>query len=209
MDKLVVIHIGKCGGSTVKDELKLHNIKYSEVHVKKAIYEPDKKYIIVIRNPIKRFISAFNWRYHLVCDSKIQKNRFKNEKNILCKYKNIDELCDDLKYDNFIFNGKPNSDNYIHHLKEDIYFYLKNFINECPKKQIFGVICTETLSEDMKNIFNIDVTKNENDNRKYKKKITSENYKILKSYLKNDYYIIDKMRKYEWISEKQYSFLKL
>ena len=56
MNNLVIIHIGKCGGSTVNSELKSKNVKFSEIHNREAIYEPDKNYVIVIRNPIKRFI---------------------------------------------------------------------------------------------------------------------------------------------------------
>ena len=145
MNNLVIIHVGKCGGSTVRDELKSKNVKFTCSHVNDKIkYEPNKNYIIVIRNPIKRFISAFNWRYYLICDSKIQENVFMNEKNILNQYKNVDNLCSDLEINPDIFNGSPSSGNYIHHLREDIYFYLKNFIKNVPKKQILGVICTET-----------------------------------------------------------------
>jgi hypothetical protein len=209
MNNLIIIHVGKCGGSTVKFELTSKKIKFSQIHIKEAIYKPNKNYVIVIRNPIKRFISAFNWRYYLVCDSKIQKNRFQNEENILNKYKNVDNLCNDLKINPDIFNGNPFSGNYIHHLREDIYFYLKTFIKKCPKKQILGVICTETLKDDMKNIFDIDVTKHKKNNSKYNKIITDKSYEILKTYLKNDYIIIDQMYKYGWISDKQYKILKL
>ena len=107
MDNLVIIHIGKCCGKTINYELNSNNIKYSRIHIREAIYQPNKKYVIEIRNPIKRFISAFNWRYYLVCDSKMQKDRFNNEKNILDKYKNVDNLCKDLKINPNIFNGEP------------------------------------------------------------------------------------------------------
>ena len=80
MENLVLIHIGKCGGSTVCHELNDKNIKYQHAHMIEVKYEKNKNYIIVIRNPIGRFISAFNWRYKLVCDSKEQENRFINEK---------------------------------------------------------------------------------------------------------------------------------
>ena len=95
MNNLVIIHIGICGGSTVRSELRSKNIKFSEIHIREAIYKPKNKYVIVIRNPIKRFISAFNWRYYLVCSSKKQENRFKNEKNIL--YINRHYFCNKFK----------------------------------------------------------------------------------------------------------------
>lgn len=209
IDNLVIIHIGKCSGSTVLTELKLKNIKFELIHIKKVKYDPNKKYLIVIRNPIKRFISAFYWRYYLVCDSKIQENRFRNEKKILNKYKNINNLCKELKLNKSIFNGNPNSNNYIHHLKEDINFYLQDFINVCPKNKILGVICTESLHNDLKNLFNIHLTNHANNNIiKYNKNLNPKNYGILKNYLKKDYIIVDKMFKNGLLNKNQYSLLK-
>ena len=68
--------------------------------------------------------------------------------DIFIKY----ELDESVFWDNFFLNKKPELDDIIdyefHHLREDIYFYLNSFIKECPKKQILGVICTETLKDD-------------------------------------------------------------
>ena len=47
--------------------------------------------------------------------------------------------------------------NVINHMNLDIHFYLEELIEKCPKKQIHGVICTETMADDMKNIFDIDL----------------------------------------------------
>ena len=52
---LFLIHVGKCGGSSIN---KMLNI--SEYHLKKPIFSMLHNYIICIRNPIKRFVSAFN-----------------------------------------------------------------------------------------------------------------------------------------------------
>ena len=204
---LVVIHIGKCGGSTVCKELEKNNIKHKEIHIVKPIYEPNKKYIIVIRNPIKRFISAFNWRYHLVNNNKLERIRFKKETEIINKYKNVDNLCIDLENNPNIFNGWRESNNYIHHLKEDINFYLNKFVHECPKYQIAGVICTETLNNDMKHYFDIDVINHEKKNSIYSRNISDKSYKILKEYLKKDYLIINQMYKNGWITFKKYKLL--
>lgn len=46
MDNLVIIHVGKCGGITVRCELKSKNIKFSEIHIREAIYKPKNNYVI-------------------------------------------------------------------------------------------------------------------------------------------------------------------
>lgn len=52
------IHIGKCGGSYLRNKFK--GLEF--VHAKKASYKKDNKYtyIFSLRNPLNRFISAFN-----------------------------------------------------------------------------------------------------------------------------------------------------
>jgi hypothetical protein len=212
-----LIHIGKCGGSTVKDELRLNQISFEESHVCEVKYNPTKNYIIIIRNPIQRFISAFYWRYHLVCDSKVQENRFNGEKKLLEKYITVDLLAKDLEYNKNIFTGDINktypqeeinsNGNYIHHLKEDINYYLESFIDQCPKEKIVGVICTETLSHDMKLLFDINIQKHEKNNKKYDKTITESSYKILKKYLVKDYQIIKKLFDKGCINEDKFKFL--
>ena len=102
MDKFILIHIGKSGGTSVRNILCEKQYKFSIKHLGWVRFNPSEKYIIVLRNPISRFISAFNWRYHLVCDTKIQQFRFKGEKELLDHYKTINALAEDL----YKFNGK-------------------------------------------------------------------------------------------------------
>ena len=52
--------------------------------------------MIVIRNPIDRFISAFNWRYKLVVLDKTQEERFVGEKNTLIKYSRVNNLSENI-----------------------------------------------------------------------------------------------------------------
>lgn len=60
-------------------------------------FDINEKYVIVLRNPIKRFISAFNWRYKLVIDDKTQTNRFIGEKEILEHYNCVNNLAEKIK----------------------------------------------------------------------------------------------------------------
>ena len=56
------VHIGKCGGSTIHTMLKSKFAKYKEYHLIKD-YTLREKYIVWIRNPLARFVSAFNHSY--------------------------------------------------------------------------------------------------------------------------------------------------
>ncbi len=58
--KLRFIHIGKCGGTTIVNNFNL--IEYHHTNH----YSNDENYIIWIRHPLKRFVSAFNHSYTLI-----------------------------------------------------------------------------------------------------------------------------------------------
>ena len=57
--KLRFIHIGKCGGTTI-----VENFKLTQYHINNN-YSNDENYIIWIRHPLKRFVSAFNFSNYL------------------------------------------------------------------------------------------------------------------------------------------------
>ena len=200
--KLVIIHIGKSAGSVVCNTLKKNNIEFTQIHVQKAKFKENKKYVILLRNPITRFISAFNWRYKLVLIDKTQKERFYKEKNALEKYNNANNLAENIEnYDD------DEGEEYIHHIYEDINYYLSDFLRECKSENILGVITQENLFDDFRKIFNIEIDENV-DSRKNKsgmsKDISDTGYKLLKKYLWRDYECIEKLYKMGCLSKKQY-----
>ena len=54
------------------------------------------KYIIIVRGPISRAISAFYWRYKLVVQTGEQRNRFPGEFEILQKYQTLNRIAENL-----------------------------------------------------------------------------------------------------------------
>ena len=67
------IHIGKTGGSSIHEILKQKNIKFQEYHLNTKSYKDNEKYIIWLRNPLSRFVSAFNYIRHFIeydCNNK-------------------------------------------------------------------------------------------------------------------------------------------
>ena len=198
-----LIHIGKCGGGYVQNILKNNNFNIRVIHIEKAIFNKNEKYIILLRNPISRFISAFNWRYNIVVVNNNQTERFKGEKETLDYFKNVNNLAENIS--SFDINN-----NYIHHVKENIHFYIHDFLSNCKKENIIGVIVTETLKEDLKNLFTIDfdnyekINVNKND---YNIQLSKLGYEKLKLYLHTDYDCIDKLYNLGCLSNKQYDIL--
>ena len=62
-NKLKFIHIGKCGGTSVM--MSFSNRNTGDYHLKRN-YKDDEKFFIWIRNPLKRFVSAFNMSYSII-----------------------------------------------------------------------------------------------------------------------------------------------
>ena len=154
------IHIGKCGGATIRDALaksdQLDNFSsIEEVHINQPVYRENCKYLICIRNPITRSISAFNWHFHLVVETEKQRYRFMDEYKILDKYGSLNDLSE-LLYQNEKLNEEvANEFKKIHHLKEDISFYLKPILKNINKSDIFGILLQPTLNSDIKRVLNV------------------------------------------------------
>ena len=199
---ITLVHIGKCGGESIKAILKKLNIKFESIHIKKCIFNSNKKYLIMLRNPINRFISAFYWRYKLVINDKLQSDRFKGEKETLEYYKSANNLAEN------IFNFDINK-SYIHHIKEDIYFYIGDFLKICKKENIIGIITTETINNDILNLYHIDNTIHKNKSYSYDKNLSTIGYNNLKKYLSKDYECISKLYDMGLLSQEKYNFLSI
>lgn len=59
---LYIFHIGKCVRSSLQENLKKKNIKFYSIHGDKPSIHMNYNYDIMLRGPIKRFISAFKWK---------------------------------------------------------------------------------------------------------------------------------------------------
>ena len=203
--ELIYIHIGKCGGSSLWqaiNESKLIKKKFSRVHkihMGKPPVLNHARYLIVIRNPISRAISAFNWRYKLVVDDEVQRNRFAGEWEILNKYQTLNQMAESL-YTNGRLNPEV-ADEFetIHHLREDIEFYLHELLENLQVEQLFGVLATETLGEDVERQLGVGTMKRTYENGKYvdknKKYLSEQAYENLKQYLGGDYDCLSRLIK--------------
>ena len=205
-DVFTLIHIGKCGGSTVSSLLDAHRLRFQRTHMTRVPFNPAKQYVIVIRNPIERFVSAFHWRYKLVVVDKTQKGRFRGEAETLEHYGSANKLAETI--DTFDVDKT-----YIHHIKEDISYHLRDFLasassgSSSKKECIRGVITTEHLNEDVKALFGVDNTIHETRNTLEKPSLSPLGRANLRKYLEKDYECIDTLYKMGCLTEDQYAVL--
>ena len=207
------IHIGKCGGSTICKHLRKNKMlekKYRRIfitHVEKPIPKKKTNYLICIRNPIERVISAFNFRYKLIVEDKYQKGLIDNEYEVLNYYKSINELAEGLYSGNNLNANVVKDFRNIHHLKENISFYIDDLLNEIKPEQIYGVICMNTLNEDIKNF--LGVRNNLHLRKGFNRVELSKKARLnLKRFLRDDYRCIDKLNRIFNFTKKQYLYLK-
>lgn len=175
--KIKFIHIGKCAGTTI---VKYFN--FEEFHLKKPIYHPNHFYILWIRNPIDRFVSAFNYAYsiintdtslldinNLTLDNclaparihyKMRNNHtYSNEYDELIKYfKTPNNLAKSITSNDINTRQKALSlmNNEEEHIYKGIGWYLDNgnFIEKYHKNILF-VGKVETMDEDVGKLHNL------------------------------------------------------
>lgn len=156
----VLIHVGKSGGTSIVEQLAAHGIVFGQkFHARKPVYGADLRYVIILRAPIPRAISAFNWRYHLVVQSGEQRDRFPGEHDILTRYGTLNALAEALYREdgseNPLAQGNLRS---IHHLGESIAYYLQPLLSRVRPAQIEGVITQENLRADCRAILGFELT---------------------------------------------------
>ena len=166
------IHIGKCGGRTVNVAIRESPTIQNEfarvwrTHVRRPIYKRNTRYLFVVRNPIDRAVSAFNWRQRMVSENGSQRRRFAGELEALSNYESIENLAVEL-YDGAGRLRDPVARNFrsVHHLREGMSFYLEPLLPRMDASQVFGVLCQETLDEDIETLLGCRSTIRANDNR--------------------------------------------
>jgi hypothetical protein len=216
--KLHLIHIGKCAGTSIRKKI-LASEKascYSKVivtHVVRPIYSSRDDHVLLLRGPISRSLSAFNWRYYLVVEQGKQSNRFRGEKNILLKYQNLNNLAESL----YFKDGRPNRKacseyNSIHHLRESISYYLNSHFFDLDPFQLLGVICQNDLKACCEDVLGVsEIPQINSHGSKLSVSIENSLSKIaqanLRRFLKSDYAAIAKLYAMGYLSSKNFEIL--
>ena len=150
----ILIHVGKSGGSSLGKAMHDAQIWHKTIHIQSIPRIRKRvKYYLLLRNPISRAISAFNWRYRLVVTEGTQHGRFPGEHEALVHYGSLNGLAEAL-----FVNGEENKAavadfQKIHHLRESISFYFSKVPVRHIAPHITGVLFQESLSSDYHRLF--------------------------------------------------------
>lgn len=197
-DGPIFIHIGKCGGSTLRTVIK-H--KY-EIHLQRVKFSNDDKYFISLRNPIDRFISAFYYRKNEFLSGRGGKYNL-NESKIFNSVDNVYDFTENL------FDYNIENVNGVAHIGESISYYLSPIITKLNKKNVTNIFTTHFLDEELKKVVPDYKRKVLKDNSKNKpnKKLSELSIKNLNKFLEKDFKIIDELYKKDLLTDKQYEIL--
>ena len=196
-DTLVYIHIGKCGGLSLWNAIKSsRRIQESftcvhRIHVRKPPILKNAHYLIVVRDPISRAQSAFNWRRRILITDRSQRDKFDGEYEALQRYPTFNELAEEIVSNGKVVDQVAKAYRSIHHLREDISFYLDDLLEHVKGEQIFSVLKNESLNNDMRDILgiheNIHLNKNQESAGQEREILTSKAKDNLRSFLASEY----------------------
>ena len=158
-----LIHVGKCGGSTIRAELSRNGFEFRCYHLERPIAQPDARYVVVVRDPVARFISAFNWRKSLYLSGRLPPREADNdavalrhrvEREFLFIYKNVNALAEQLGSERE--RGVSSTSllmTLIGHVSQGFSWYLDELLSNIKPNQIVAIVCCENLSNDCENCF--------------------------------------------------------
>jgi hypothetical protein len=165
------------------------------VHITPPPVHPSYQYIIAARGPNSRVVSAFNWRKKLVVFDKTQVRRFPGEYEVLTYYNSLNHLAESL----YTRDGIPNSNAHqdalrIHHVRENIDFYLGHLLTIVPATQIRHVLMQENLDQDLARVFGYKNRVREKKNvQKMSNQLSNHAQLNLRRFLTNDYTCLTKL----------------
>ena len=136
-EKIAFIHIGKCGGTSLVNQISKYNIY--QYHIKNKndicksekniIYDPiNEKYIIWIRHPLSRFVSAFNMIYTTL-NTVVNPNIIYDRQNSVCP----EILINKLKYNRDYYFSKINDTLILKHTSANE--LAENITSDNPEKK--------------------------------------------------------------------------
>lgn len=158
-----LVHVGKCGGSTIVEELRARGFRFEHVHMRRPVVEASRRYVVLVRDPVARFVSAFNWRRHLLGndllpaarnEDPIARLRHSAEREFLSHFEDVNAFAERLVRSKAC-DVSPLSAlmTLIGHVPQGFEWYLGDLLGRIQPNALAGVICTERLADDCEAVF--------------------------------------------------------
>jgi hypothetical protein len=236
------IHVGKCGGTSIRVALKSKyptgfasvndyemsnyagpvNIEWYHCH--KPRVDDKLSYYICLRNPIDRFVSAFNWIYYRVItptyEPRLHKGYVKRNPTVedFALYDNdVNKMAEQMYDEDGTLNEKINgiimgplceeTGNFRgNQLSWNVTYYLEELLKSETK--FVSVIAFPTLNEDVKHHFGVELDHCKK--RQVGNTILSKTgYRNLRRYLDSDFRCIEDLYQKGCMTEKQFNDLNV
>ena len=158
-----LVHVGKCGGSTIAEELRARGFRFEHVHMRRPVVAAARRYVVLVRDPVARFVSAFNWRKHLLENDllpaarntdPIARLRHSAELEFLSHFEDVNAFAERLVRSQAC-DVSPLSTlmSLIGHVPQGFEWYLSDLVGRIQPGQLLGVLCTERLADDCEAVF--------------------------------------------------------
>lgn len=163
-----LVHVGKCGGGTVAAELRQGGYTFEKVHMRRPAIAPGRRYVVVVRDPMARFVSAFNWRRHKL-DGDLSPEgkdadavwlmKHQVEKRLIAMFESANDLAEQLEsLPGYDVSPLISMLGVIVHVQQGFSWYLDQMLDEIEPSQLLGVVAKESLEQDMLALFGIRTT---------------------------------------------------
>jgi hypothetical protein len=204
MEDFTLIHVGKCGGISVRKALSSRDTLYCCVHAAKPdLANLSKRIIFMVRDPVERFVSAFNWRYYLLSTGqrtaapgdRVSQLKLRFELEFLSCFADVNDFA--LQLSNDVWKGMYELQylsGLIGHVNMGFDFYYSELLDNCSSFELAGVICTEHLASDFNRIFGYELEFRENHLYPQRSRFLSTDARInLERLLLNEFSVLDRI----------------
>lgn len=156
-----LVHVGKCGGTSAATELRSHGYRFDHVHLRRPEFGPDRRYVVLVRDPVARFVSAYNWRRHLIAEGSLATSddpmgrlRHEAERSLLATFADVGSFAEALvPKPGYEVSPALTMMHVIGHVPQGFGWHLDGLLRRIEPRQLLGVVATERFASDMERLF--------------------------------------------------------
>lgn len=158
-----LVHVGKCGGGTVVQELRGRGCQFEQFHMRKPVFAPGRRYVVLVRDPVARVVSAFRWRRHLLDGDLLSADRKRDpldrlrqemERTFLSQFRDVNEFAEQLTpVGDHDVSAISTMMALVAHVPQGFGWYLDELLDQLAPPQLLGVIAMERFADDFQSLF--------------------------------------------------------